>query len=414
MLRHYAIEGSNLSVKDQWMQKLLAGESHIDLAGISGNQGLLFSNVTLEKYIDEEYRHDRYDLPGTLERSIRTFSSGEQKKALLNYLMKKEPGFIVLDNPFDSLDQQSVIDLRAKFIELSGSMPVMQIFKRRVDLLPFITDILIVENSELKQSFTLKEFEAKQGHRDTGVLLAEIPGSLLSFDNIPDTLIEMRNISVNYDDKPILNKINWVVRKGEFWQLTGPNGSGKSTLLSMIYGDNPKAYGADLTLFGRKKGSGESIWDIRKKTGYFAPSMTELFHRRNSLEQMVVSGFLDSVGLYRKATPLQLNIAGRWLKALDLFEEREKPFTKVSQVHQRMVLIARAMVKHPPLLILDEPSTGLDDQSAAMLTQLINKVSRESHTAIIYVSHRREEGLQPEYVYTLRPTPSGSIGSSGK
>jgi molybdate transport system ATP-binding protein len=226
-----------------------------------------------------------------------------------------------------------------------------------------------------------------------------------------NTLILLKNVSVSYFGKPILKDINWHVKRGEFWQLAGRNGSGKTTLLSMITGDNPKGYGQELYLFGHKKGSGESVWDIKKKLGYFTPAMMDRFRGYHSLEHMLISGLTDSIGLYVRPTEAQLRIGKEWLMLLGLWNLREQYFHDLSAGMQRLVLCARAMVKHPLLLILDEPTAGLDDQSAALFTALVNKFARESNTAIIYVSHRDETGLQPDAVLQLEMTPAGSLGT---
>ncbi len=407
---YYAIEVTGLPLNTVWMQDLLNGNPGMTLDGINGKKGKLFSNITLEKFIREEYIHDRFDLTRTSGRSIRTFSSGEQKKLLLEYQLSKRPGFLVLDNPFDCLDVDSVTALRLRLTEIAGEIPVIQIFKRRSDLLPFITHIIRPDAHQEPRIVPLDDFQELEAQTDDRPDVLPIPSSPELFPALPEVLVSMHDLTVRYDNRKILNGIHWTVRKNEFWQLKGPNGSGKTTLLSMIFGDNPKAYGQDITLFGRKKGSGESVWEIKKKIGYFTPSLTELFQRRNTIEQMIVSGLTDSVGLYRKATAGQKSLAMEWLRLLGLEDRRSHPFLSLSQVHQRLVLIARAMIKHPPLLILDEPSTGLDDMSARKLTALINAFSAESETSIIYVSHRKEPGLDPKYLYTLSPTPDGSVG----
>ena len=240
--------------------------------------------------------------------------------------------------------------------------------------------------------------------------LHNIPPPCKRNSNIPDILLEFRNVSVSYGEKPILKSINWTIKKGEFWELSGPNGSGKTTLLTMLTGDNPKAYGQDIMLFGRKKGSGESVWDIKEKIGYLTPAMVDLFKRRHTVEQMLISGMVDSIGLYKKPTTFELNLSKQWLQVVGLKHLARTPFIKLSQVQQRMVLILRAMVKHPPVLILDEPSNGLDDAAASMLVHLINKVADESDTAIIYVSHRKEPGLKAHKHYLLMPGRDGSTG----
>lgn len=178
----------------------------------------------------------------------------------------------------------------------------------------------------------------------------------------------------------------------------------------MITGDNPKAYGQDLILFGQKRGSGESIWDIKKKIGYITPSITTLFRGWNTVEKMVISGLVDSIGLYKKPTEMQKRLAGEWINLIGLKELKHTRFSTLSEGQQCMVLIARAMIKHPPLLILDEPSHGLDDYNASILSALINKISEEGKTTIIYVSHRKEPGLKPKDIYELVPTKNGSFG----
>ncbi|MBN1953110.1 MAG: ATP-binding cassette domain-containing protein [Bacteroidales bacterium] len=409
-MRYFAIEGTGLSMKGAWMQNLLRGKAPAELEEFAGRKGLLHSTVSLEKFIEDEFQHDNFALSTEKKRSIRTFSSGEQRKALLTYLISKSPGFLVVDNPFDCLDSESVAQLKAQITELAKHIPVVQIFKRSGDLLPFISHVLLIEEDQLRHVHKLEEYLQLHIHKETGSIQGSIPPPSKEFNDIPEILVELKDVAVNYGDRPVLRQINWQIKRGEFWQLTGPNGSGKTTLLTMIYGDNPKAYGVELYLFGKKKGSGESVWDIKKKIGYFTPSITELFHRNNTVEQMVISGLLDTIGLYRKATGHQQEIADAWLRALGITELRNESFQRLSQIHQRLVLIARAMIKHPPLLILDEPSTGLDDSSAAMLSELINAIAAESRTAILYVSHRQEKGLRPQRIFRLTPGDSGSEG----
>ena len=217
-------------------------------------------------------------------------------------------------------------------------------------------------------------------------------------------------MSVSYGDRPIITNISWEIKTGEFWQLMGPNGSGKSTILSLISGDNPKGYMVDMTLFGMKKGSGETVWDIKKHIGFFSSEMLRGFKRSDTIENMIISGFLDSIGLYKYPTDVQIGIAQKWLQVLNMIPLKDKSFQSLSNGHKRLILIARAMVKHPPLLILDEPTNGLDDNDSELLAKLINKISEETNTAIIYVSHRKELHIKPNYIYELFPNKMGSIG----
>jgi len=289
-------------------------------------------------------------------------------------------------------------------------MPIIQVFKRKSDLLPFISYAMHIENDNIVYSNTIENYLLKYTNQKPYELSHSIPNPIETYILNTNTLVSFTNVNVSYEDRKILNNINWTVNKGEFWHLKGANGTGKTTLLTMINGDNPKAYGQNIYLFGKRKGTGENVWQIKKLVGYFTPSMMELFKGRHTAEQMIVSGITDSIGLYQKATNAQLHLAEEWLKLLDIYDKKQKPFFTLSQVHKRIILIARAMIKHPPLLILDEPSTGLDDYSTSMLSVLINKMSEESNTAILYVSHRSEPDLKPKLTFQLTQSVEGSIG----
>ncbi|WP_286760937.1 ATP-binding cassette domain-containing protein [Salegentibacter sp. UBA1130] len=406
-LNHYAIFTPDFSLLGKWLPQLLKGNSPEELKELQGKKGLLFSESILNKFIEEDYKHGNSALIFNENRSLRTFSSGEKRKALLQYLLSQEPDFLVLDNPFDSLDKTSVSDLKLTLQHISKTTVIIQIFNRKEDLLPFVDLILKLENEQVVESFEVSEF---QGNNESNFSEVNIPPAPVKFQDVPNILVKMKNVSVSYGGKPVLENISWEIKKGDFWQLTGSNGAGKTTLLSMIYGDNPKAYGVDLYLFGNKKGSGVSVWEIKKKIGYFSPALTELFHRRNTVLEMLISGLVDSVGLYQKPGDADIRLAKEWLKILNLEDKSAKIFTELSELHKRMVLIGRAMIKHPPLLILDEPTTSLDDKSALQITSLINLIVRESPTAVIFVSHRKEKGLEPKAIYHLIPSENGSKG----
>jgi molybdate transport system ATP-binding protein len=167
---------------------------------------------------------------------------------------------------------------------------------------------------------------------------------------------------------------------------------------------------ADMTLFGMKKGSGETVWDIKKHIGFYTSEMLRGFKRRDTIESMIISGFVDSIGLYSYPTDRQISTAHQWLSLLNMLHIKDKSFQFLSNGHKRLVLIARAMVKHPPLLILDEPTNGLDDADAKLFSELVNKIAQESETAIIYVSHRKEDFIKPDFIFELTPNPKGSVG----
>ena len=407
-MRHLAIYARDHKLVSRLIGDLKKDKKVPGFEELQHKNGFEHSEAVLQNFIKEDQKHGNSVLVKDESRSLRTFSSGEKRKALLEYLLKKQPEYLILDDPFDCLDVQSVANFKERLAEVKSDFILVQIFRREEDILPFIDIILDFDGAGNTIFKNKADFiENKQGFLEE---IKRIPAAPKVFEGIPESLIQLKNVNVAYEDRPILSNISWEVKRSEFWKLTGPNGSGKTTILSMIYGDNPKAYGVDLFLFGKKKGSGESVWEIKKKIGYFSPSITELFIRRNSVEEMLISGLVDSIGLYQKPSDKQRALAKQWLETLGFQEKAKKVFNDLSNLEKRMLLIARAMIKHPPLLILDEPSTGLDDKSALKITNLINHIAAQSDTAIIYVSHRKEKGLHPDFEYELFPTENGSVG----
>jgi molybdate transport system ATP-binding protein len=410
-VNHYAIFLSNESDKNSLTEQILSQKLTGFLANFNELVGVLFSKISISEILEEEDRHGFTEVTKTLNRSLKSMSSGEQKKVFLNHLLTQKFDFMILDNPFDNLDNQTIESLHATLCEAANTTSFIQFVHRERDLLPFINNIITVEK---KQNFVLHpdknqfllQYKALHENHFSG----NIPASICHYDLVNDELIKFQNVNVSYNEKPILRDITWTIRKREFWHLIGPNGSGKTTILSMITGDNPKGYGQDLTLFGRKKGSGESVWTTKENIGYVTPSMTDLFSTRHTLGQMLISGFYDSIGLYTNPSDLQVHTAKKWLQLIGMEQFGNSLFCLLSAGQQRMALVVRAMIKHPPLLILDEAIAGLDDHHTFLVVSLINKIAAESLTTILYVSHRNEEGLFPRNIFELTPSENGSVG----
>lgn len=402
---HFSILLSNKVNKKDLVKNILSGNIQGKLNIFNKFRGLLFSDIAITDFIEEEHKHHTIEITKSENRQLNTFSSGERRKAFLKYCLAQNPDYIIFDNPFDHLDHQSRIDLTNQLLELSNTISIIQLSNREESFLKFIGNRWFIKDN----SFVLSEIP-KYIKPSASILKSNIPSSLLSFSEEYKSVVKFDKVSVSYDDKVIVKDITWEVNVGEFWQLTGPNGSGKSTILSLITGDNPKAYGQNITIFDKKKGSGESIWDIKKKIGYFSTNLTELFKRNHTVEQMILSGFYDSIGLYIEPSDLQQQKVEQWLKIIKMSNLKKFYFNSLTLGQQRLILIMRALVKQPPLLILDEPVEGLDQENTELVTKLINTLIEKTDITILYVSHTIETALLPTCIYELIPANTGSIG----
>ena len=400
----------NTANKKQIIQQIMTNNLLNKQVDLSEQTGVLFSSITIDRMINDELRHDQILVHTEENESLQTMSSGQQKRALLAYLIAQQPDYIVLDDVYSNVDLATQQHITNTLSKLSEQTLLIQLFFRKRDLLPCIDVVYqLDEKNEIISVQAADEFRKLISPSSEKQHEFKLPAIYSENHNNLETLVELHSVSVKYGNKQVLSDINWTIRKGEFWQLTGPNGAGKSTLISMITGDNPKAYGQNMILFGRRKGSGETIWDIKRQIGYFTPIMIQQFSRSESVENMIISGLNDSVGLYTVPSDLQKDIAKSWLQMLGP-SFRNKNFQQLSLGQQRMVMVARAMVKHPPLLILDEPTIELDDENSRLFIDMVKAIAAEKQMAIMYVSHRAEEDLQPDKVFELIKTENGFTG----
>lgn len=404
-LGHYGIVLSNNVDKKSFVKQILSHRITGDLSVFNAFRGVLFSDMAIAECIEKEDRYHTIEMASSEDRQLYTFSSGERRKVFLEHCLRQKTDYIIFDNPFDHLDQESRRELLNQIVKISSSISILQLAHREEYLLPFIEKRGFISDN----SFTIsKAQETSQFNINKPSF--SFPTALMKLERSYDKIISFDEVSVSYDGKTVVKDITWQVLQGEFWQLAGPNGSGKSTLLSMITGDNPKAYGQNITILDKKKGSGESIWELKKKIGYFATNLTELFKRNHTVEQMILSGFFDSIGLYVKPSGLQQQRAVFWLDVIKMKDLRNVYFNRLTLGQQRVILIVRALIKQPPLLILDEPFEGLDPENVNLVVHLINTLVELTEITIIYVSHTTEDSLAPSRVYELIPTSEGSIG----
>ena len=342
-----------------------------------------------------------FGLEGLLDRAFRKLSTGESRKMMLVRALANKPDLLVLDEPFDGLDVAMYAQLQAYLNKLSESVPMVIVLNRLDECPEFITDIAYVENGELNHQVKRSDEKAYAElyqllHLKTTNLEVPVADPENPIPTLDPTqpLVDLKNISIRYSDTVIFEGLNWTIQPNEHWQLSGPNGSGKTGLLSLITGDHPQCYTNDIFVFGFKRGSGESIWQIKQFIGYVSTALQWEYRVSISLRNVIISGFYDSIGLYTKCTDRQRVIADEWLALLGMSDRADQPFNKLSYGDQRLLLIARAMVKHPPLLILDEPCLGLDDMNRQLVLALIEKICAGTETSVLYVNHHPEDKIK--------------------
>lgn len=342
--------------------------------------------ITPEEHLIDELL-TQLDLFHRKNDSLLHLSSGEHKRFQLARALLAPSDILILDSPFTGLDVSSRNIVR-KFIEQRCLASTVILVGDIDDLPSTITHVAELDKGSLKNLSTVKEFERHSrsvSPRFNGTIpLQEGTGEF-------DVAVKFENVSVTYGDKTIFSNVNWQVNRGERWLLKGVNGSGKSTLIALITGDHPQAYANNILLFDRKRGSGESIWDIKKKIGFISPELHWYYDKTISVWDTIASGFSDTVGVYKSLNEEQCTIVEQWLSFLNLRGKEQQPLYVLSTSEQRLALLARALVKNPPLLILDEPCQGLDDQQVNEFVGLIDDVCERSGKTLIYVSHYQNE-----------------------
>ncbi|MBN1101805.1 MAG: ATP-binding cassette domain-containing protein [Deltaproteobacteria bacterium] len=337
-----------------------------------------------------------------LAKRVVALSDGERRKVALAAALIRNPRLLILENPFTGLDAAYRTKLQriiGKIME-TGTVVIVSI-TRPSEAFDLITHVVLVENERIvgqgpKEEILGRAFSTEATYVREKASAGPVPPSQ-GGENVGEgdvrrpTLVEMYDVHVMYDGTPILMGINWTIRRGEHWALLGPNGAGKTTLLSLILGDNPQAYANRIVLFGKPRGSGETIWDLKRRMGWVSPELHLHYPRRFSCLDAVCSGFFDSMGLYRGVPADRHESAASLMRELGLEEIQGRRFGAVSQGEQRMVLLARALVKQPLLLILDEPCQGLDPNHRRRILQTVDALGRRQQASIIYVTHEPEE-----------------------
>lgn len=369
--------------------------------------GQLLEKTSELQHTNEELRkhlYEMFQLEPLLDKYIITLSSGELRKFQLTRTLLSEPRVLIMDNPFIGLDaatRDQLKDLLETLIKETKLLVILVLSK--TDTLPeFITHVLPVEGCVLKEKITRQAFLDKQNSTEYPGINQEIKDTII---NLPSKdiskesfypkqggeILRFNKVSIRYGKRTILKELDWTVCEGERWALKGQNGCGKSTLLSLVCADNPQSYACDIRLFGHQRGTGESIWEIKRHIGYVSPEMHRAYLKDLPAIDIVASGLNDSVGLYTRPRPEQRAICELWMKIFGIEELASKTFLKLSSGEQRLCLLARAFVKDPELLILDEPLHGLDLPNRKKVKEIITAFCQRPNKTLVMVTHYEEE-----------------------
>jgi molybdate transport system ATP-binding protein len=314
---------------------------------------------------------------------------------MLAAALLKSPVLLLLDSPLTGLDVQTRKEFNFIIDEIIKSGITIIMATSPYEIPDGITNVAILQDGTISKSLAKDEFvPALFMQDDSDIIDNEELKTLLNPETVKipyKCIVKMNNVFIKYGDKVILNQINWQILPGERWALLGPNGAGKSTLLSLINADNPQAYANDIVLFDKKRGTGESIWDIKSKIGFVSPELHQYFPTDNSCLQVIESGYYDTLGLFRPSQKTKADTALRWMKALEIDKYASLLLKNIPTSTQRLCLLARALIKNPDLLIFDEPCQGLDEHQQHHFKTLVDTVCRLSNVTLIYVTHYQHE-----------------------
>lgn len=342
--------------------------------------------------------YDIFQMRPLLDKPIILLSSGELRKYVITRTLFAEARLLIIDNPFIGLDASTRDQLKmllAAYVARTSTLMVL-VLSKTDDIPDFITHVVEVNDRTVAPKVTREEYldnlqavTLPSLADDKRLSILQLPAR--TDDYMAEEVVAMRQVTIRYGERTILKDLSWTVRNGERWALRGENGAGKTTLLSLICADNPQSYACDIALFGRQRGSGESIWDIKRHIGYVSPEMHRSYHRDLPAIRIVASGLKDTIGLYAVPTEEEYRQCRWWMEVFGIGELADRSFLQMSTGEQRLVLLARAFVKDPELLILDEPLHGLDDANRQMVKEIIDTFCQRPGKTLIMVTHYEEE-----------------------
>ncbi|MFO7911462.1 MAG: ATP-binding cassette domain-containing protein [Desulfotignum sp.] len=401
-----------VSFKDQ--QKIYEAELKKDQTDFLDR---LDPGTPAREFLKDAHRYTRLiqalGMTDCLEQGYRQLSSGQARKLMILSQITTGASCLVVQAPFEGLDPDSCRELdKALFHLFSQKIQLLLFVHNQADIPSWTTHLAIVANGSLKEQGPAEKELATIRTSPAG---ADFTARVQDLDKTQnqdseklgnDCLIQLYKGCAGYQGQPVFTNLDLVMNQGDHTLVTGPNGSGKSTLLQVITGDHPACYTNDLTIFGVRRGTGESIWDVKQNMGIMGSDLHRNFRASGSVLACILSGLFDTIGLYTRVTPAQKHLAMEWLERVGLNQAAATAFRDLGHADQRLVLIARALIKTPRLLVLDEPTQGLDELNRSAILDFLAEVARENLGTILYVSHREDE-FRPFFCRHIRMEKTG-------
>jgi molybdate transport system ATP-binding protein len=335
-----------------------------------------------------------FRLQSLQDKSLIKLSNGETRRLAMASALLKNPKLLLMDQPLTGLDVQTRQSFDSIFQEIRESGVHVMVATNSHEIPEEVTHVAVLDGKKIKEVHRRKDIsQIDFFHFQLDGFDGDLLKRLIAKDQQPEFkhIIYFEDIKIQYGEKVILEDINWTVNQGEKWLLMGENGSGKSTLLSLVLGENPQAYANKIWLFDKKRGSGESIWDIKKNIGFVAPELSRFFPSNQTCLKVVLSGIFDTMGLFKKVSKEQEELALDWLRLFKIESTANKLLRQVSLEDQRFILLARALIKVPILLVLDEASQGMDEFQRIMFKKTIDQICGLMPLTLIFVSHYQED-----------------------
>lgn len=365
--------------EDAWIgferqRLLLEWERHIDLSEVSESPD---PGTLVRDFVGNEAELARFGLENKGGRGLKHLSTGELRRACLARAWVLGLPLLILDEPLEGLDTSGMVLLKDLLAESRRAGTDLVFLTRRPGDLPpggWKRWDLPAPKSAPGVAFSLEPFV---GPASAG----------------GEPVIEFRSVTAGYREVPVLENLDWTVRRGDRWLVTGPNGSGKSTLLSLVSGDHPQVFSNDVRLFGLRRGPELTLAEVRRRVvlvSYAAHLGFRNLFGVTGLE-VLATGFAGTVGLWDEPSWDQVQACRALAADWGLEEAVRRPWEELSWGTQRLVLLGRALVAGPEVLLLDEPCQGLDAPAQARFLDRVVRWSADRSRTLVYVTHRPDE-----------------------